>query len=63
MTLEGLPNHEAMRDFLYSRMRGARDGTGSQVEPGGGEVADLLKDIAGELKAIRLLVEEQRHSG
>ena len=24
MTLEGIPNHDAMRDFLYSRMRGAR---------------------------------------
>lgn len=25
MTIEGLPQHEAIRDFLYSRMRGARD--------------------------------------
>src|SRR5215213_2899936 len=24
MTLEGIEDHEAMRDFLYSRMRGAR---------------------------------------
>jgi membrane protein YdbS with pleckstrin-like domain len=25
MTLEGLPNHEQVRDFLYSRMRGTKD--------------------------------------
>lgn len=63
MTLEGLADHEAMRDFLYSRMRGARDGAGASVEQRGGEVADVLKEIAGELKAIRVLVEEQRRNG
>ena len=29
MTLEGLLEFELLRDFLYSRMRGARDGAGS----------------------------------
>ncbi len=64
MTLEGLKDHEAMRDFLYSRMRGARDGAVAtpQAEHGG-EVAALLQEIAGELKAIRVLVEGRRPNG
>lgn len=29
MTIEGIPQFEELRDFLYSRMRGARDGGGA----------------------------------
>lgn len=28
MTLEGLPDHDRVRDFLYSRMRGTKDSAG-----------------------------------
>ena len=62
MTLEGLTDHEAMRDFLYSRMRGMREGatpaSGALTESAG--LAGTLTAIAGELRAIRTLIEEQR---
>jgi uncharacterized protein len=80
MTLEGILESEAVRDFLYSRMRGMRDlpatggpatrpvvgvPTGSadiSAAPGpaqsGGrhdeaELAAVLREVAGELRAIR----------
>lgn len=58
MVLEGLNDHEAMRDYLYSRMRGARDVTTPHVESEG-EASILLKEIADELRAIRAIVEER----
>lgn len=65
MTLEGLTDHEAMRDFLYSRMRGAQE----KISPVGTEaatagpagLAPVLDEIAGELRAIRQLLEQRRH--
>ena len=59
MTLEGLKEYEAVRDFLYSRMRGVKDhahhpapatapGTGDQ-----GELAAALREAAAELRAVR----------
>lgn len=59
MTLEGLQDHETMRDFLYSRMRGARDHHGPE-EHVPDEVTGTLREIAAELRAIRLLIEEGR---
>ena len=63
MILEGLMDHEGMRDFLYSRMRGARHP--HPAEPsvharGETELAGTLNEIAGELKAIRLLMEGRK---
>jgi putative membrane protein len=66
MTLEGLKEFEAVRDFLYSRMRGVKD----QVKPprmprpagaGGGvvggvdsaELTAVLRDVAEELRGLR----------
>jgi uncharacterized membrane protein YdbT with pleckstrin-like domain len=63
MTLEGLADHEAMRDFLYSRMRGAKHQHQSvEMEKGAGEsqLAETLNAIAGELKSIRLLMESRK---
>ena len=57
MTLEGLTDHEAMRDFLYSRMRGAHE---TPVATEGARLATVLDEIAGELKAMRLAMEGQR---
>ena len=59
MTLEGLTDHEAMRDFLYSRMRGAHE---MPVATEGARLASVLDEIAGELKAIRLATEGKRHA-
>jgi uncharacterized membrane protein YdbT with pleckstrin-like domain len=58
MTLEGLTDHVAMRDFLYSRMRGAHER--QHAAEAGGDLTGTLQQIAGELRAIRVLVEEQR---
>jgi hypothetical protein len=54
MTLEGIQDHAAMRDFLYSRMRGARhlDGV-SPATTAADPLAAILTEIAGELRAIR----------
>jgi len=62
MTIEGLPQFEAIRDFLYSRMRGARDraavaGPASAgAAPAAGtlpELAEALREIAAEVRALR----------
>lgn len=59
MTLEGLPEHEWVRDFLYSRMRGTRDTTAganrnfpttSSVPPPAGALASAGNDA--QLAAI-----------
>ena len=57
LTLEGLADHEAMRDFLYSRMRGAHGTPAPAAEP----LAAVLGEIATELRAIRQKL-EQRHA-
>jgi putative membrane protein len=62
MTLEGLRDHETMRDFLYSRMRGTRDyHRAEEHEPlvCEDELIGTLHEIAGELRAIRMLIEER----
>jgi putative membrane protein len=54
MTVEGIPQFEAMRDFLYTRMRGARDRAAHAGEPHGeDELAGVLREIAAEVRAIR----------
>jgi uncharacterized membrane protein YdbT with pleckstrin-like domain len=61
MTIEGLPQFEAIRDFLYGRMRGARDRSSpTQVGAGGdassgarSELADALREVAAEVRALR----------
>jgi putative membrane protein len=87
MTLEGLLESELLRDFLYSRMRGARDGAHTPtaaattsgpapIDPGvpaatiaesalpaptyDGDLAAVLAEVAGELRAVRLALEARR---
>ena len=60
MTLEGLTDHEAMRDFLYSRMRGVHPALGANTESA--RLAAVLDEIAAELKAIRVAVEGNRRA-
>ena len=57
MTLEGMDDPEGMRDFLYSRMRGARE---EKAGGGADPVAAVLLEIAGEFREIRALVERPR---
>jgi uncharacterized protein len=54
MTLEGITDHIAMRDFLYSRMRGARDQYNAPtVAPTADSLAGILTEVADELRGIR----------
>lgn len=68
MALVGLIEYEHVRDFLYSRMRGARlngaDGTESDAAQraaapaGGGEAMELLTEIRDEIRALRQKLED-----
>ncbi|NIP80425.1 MAG: PH domain-containing protein [Gemmatimonadetes bacterium] len=59
MTIEGVPGLEAMRDFLYARMRGARreDRSEPDAPPAGpeeeSEIAATLRAVTAELRALR----------
>ena len=60
MTIEGIRNPEALRDFLYARMRGARDeseeatrGASPTAAPAD-EALDLLRAIRDDLRQLRL---------
>lgn len=62
LTLEGLQEFEAVRDFLYSKMRGVRDpapalhaAPPAPASPAPeGELAAALREVAAELRATRL---------
>ena len=61
MTVQGVREVEALRDFFYSRMRGTRGAAAVAVRAdGGGTVADAdeltaaLTAVAAELRALRL---------
>ena len=64
LTLEGLPQFEAVRDFLYSKMRGVKEPApaparvGSPFDPApsaaDAELALTLRQVADELRALRL---------
>jgi putative membrane protein len=57
MTLEGLLEFEAVRDFLYTRMRGARKTAASPTVTSGPahetETVALLREAVNELRAAR----------
>lgn len=66
LTIEGFHQSEAIRDFLYARMRGAKDRTpappavaGGAAAPGGEEVVTLLLGIRDELRQTRELLESR----
>lgn len=61
VTIEGIKEFEALRDFLYSRMRGVKDhppapapGASATLGNGNGsEVAAALREASAELRALR----------
>jgi len=61
MVLEGLLNFVDVRDFLYSRMRGARSHeVGRHHEGAEAEsLAGVLSEVAAELRGLRQVIEEQ----
>ena len=70
MTLEGFREFEAIRDFLYNRMRGVRSsgpasfgvGTGAGPAPDA-ELVDTLRAVATELRELRLALRSATDSG
>ena len=60
MTLEGLQQFEAVRDFLYSKMRGVKDpahkpaGAPAATPAQNAELASALREVARELRETRL---------
>ncbi len=59
MTLEGITDHAGMRDFLYSRMRGARHHFSDTPAAGKDSLASILTEVAVELRAIRQALERR----
>lgn len=60
MSLEGIREFEAVRDFLYSQMRGVKDSAkpaSSAPQPDGNDLALTLREIATEVRALRQAVE------
>ena len=67
LTIEGFHEFEAIRDFLYARMRGARDKSPSTPPAlptaGGDEMVTLLLGIRDELRQTRELLESRTGKG
>ncbi len=71
MTIEGLPQFEEIRDFLYARMRGARDhaavagpvAAGELGAAGMEELTGILREIASEVRALRTALPATREDG
>jgi putative membrane protein len=70
LTVEGLLEFEAVRDFLYSKMRGIAAGgpraAAARPEIDSSEEADLariLTEVAAELRAIRAVFERRSAGG
>jgi uncharacterized protein len=69
MTLEGLREFEAVRDFLYARMRGVKEhahraparvaAAAASAETEHAELAATLRNVAQELREIRLILERR----
>jgi uncharacterized protein len=59
MTIEGIKEFEALRDFLYARMRGVKDHPHAPAPAAGApvgrpdEVVAALREAAAELRALR----------
>jgi uncharacterized membrane protein YdbT with pleckstrin-like domain len=74
LTIEGIREFEALRDFLYARMRGVKDhapaagASASPAAPGGtaspassDELAAALRETAAELRALRETLAQRPH--
>jgi hypothetical protein len=60
MVLEGLLNFVEVRDFLYSRMRGAKHPEVPAAAASGPEsLAGVLGEVASEIRALRHTLEHR----
>lgn len=66
MTLEGFKEYEAVRDFLYSKMRGVKDPVRPGAPPAStapahdADLATALREVARELRETRLALESRQ---
>ncbi len=67
LTLEGLREFEAVRDFLYLKMRGVKEPTPTSPAPSSvgpeTELAAALREVAAELRATRAALATRAGSG
>lgn len=77
MTIEGLLEFEAVRDFLYTKMRGAKEkgtsaGAPSSASVAGGtgldaataaELVTTLRAVTDEVRALRVAIERKKETG
>lgn len=67
VTIEGIREFEALRDFLYARMRGVKDAAPGPAaathrpagEAPGDELTDVLRETVRELRALRETLEKR----
>lgn len=78
MTIEGIKEFELLRDFLYARTRGVKDhpaqpaahaqawpanpGVAATTTSSPDELAATLREVAGELRVIREMLEKRKPS-
>ena len=68
LTIEGILEFEAVRDFLYSKMRGLRESRPGAVDKSQaalvsadeGELAATLREVAAEIRALRETIGQRR---
>jgi len=69
MTIEGLKEFEALRDFLYARMRGVKDPHPNATTTSTGNAGDqaelvaALRETAAELRALRETLTARKNQG
>jgi putative membrane protein len=74
MTIEGVAAYGALRDYLYSKMRGARNpdrpaaartagATANSARPDDTELVAVLRSVADELRALRQQIEHRAPEG
>ena len=70
MIIEGILKFNEVRDFIYSKMRGFKQGMATPLGPPSGgpsvdprtgtpELAEVLREVAGELRAIRMALDRR----
>lgn len=72
MTIEGVKEFEALRDFLYSRMRGVKEthaqptassqSSSAVTAPPADELTAALRETARELRALRAVLEKRSNT-
>ena len=75
MTIEGIAQYQALRNFLYGRMRGTREGGGEEKRAAASdgraaldpaavvELTATLRSVAAELRSLRLALEDRSPRG